>query len=105
MFAIFPAGAQAAQAPVKATENNEWAPEIRRIEPGDRVVWKNPTSAFHNVKAYGTNWSKYADLEPGQTTSKRFLKKGLYRYICTIHGYKQDGRCVGMCGAVRVRRL
>lgn len=105
-FALMPGGAQGAQAPIKATMNNEWTPEIRKIEPGDRIVWKNPTDTPHNVTAYGSNWSKSTRLEAGETTSKIFRTKGLYKYMCTIHAFKEDGKCFGsMCGAVRVRRL
>jgi len=103
-LALAPAPARAASATVKATASDEWTPEIRRIEPGDRIVWKNPTEATHNIVGYGSNWSLDRWLYAGDTFSKRFPAKGTYRYRCSIHSSKQDGPCDGMCGVIRVVR-
>ncbi len=89
-----------------------WEPSVRRIARGDRIVWRNPTGATHRVTAYGGKWSKDAPIYPGETTRKRFRRRGLYKFRCTVgegspaaHStLNADGICSGMCGRVRVRR-
>lgn len=82
--------------------NFVWQPDIRHASPGDRIVWKNPTTATHTVTAYGGGWSKNVKLAPGERTRKRFEKKGIYEFRCTKHSQLQDGECSGMCGYVHV---
>ena len=83
-----------------------WQPGFRHIVRGDRVVWKNPTDSRHRVVAYGGNWNKNTTLAPGERTRKRFRRRGVYRYRCTIPGHStrtSDG-CEGMCGTIHVTR-
>lgn len=93
---------------VKATgseaEGWRWKPATRHVAVGDRVVWKNPTDKTHTVTAYGRGWKKDVKLSPGESTRKRFRKTGTFKYRCTVTGHSSvsDGRCVGMCGKVRV---
>ncbi|MDQ4095859.1 MAG: hypothetical protein M3174_06630 [Actinomycetota bacterium] len=89
---------------VRATEDDTWRPATREIHRGDKVVWRNPTDDLHNVTAYGSNWDKSSNLAPGTTTSKRFRRRGTYKYVCTIHGQVEGGQCEGMCGRIRVLR-
>src|SRR3990170_6677691 len=91
--------------------NWRWEPSVRRIVRGDRIVWRNPTNVTHTVTAYRCRWSKNVRLEPGERTRKRFRRRGVYKFRCTIgagtsfaHSTLQDGVCSGMCGKVRVRR-
>jgi len=89
-----------------------WDPGIRRIHKGDRIVWANDTSASHRVTAYRGSWSKDSAIAPGETTRKRFRKRGLFKFRCTVgegtaaaHStLNSDGTCNGMCGRIRVRR-
>ncbi len=82
--------------------DGEWRPDALTIERGDRVVWSNPTNRRHNVVAYRGDWDKNTMLEPGETTAKRFRETGRYKYRCRLHSTFGDGRCLGMCGKVRV---
>lgn len=81
-----------------------WMPAERHASKGDRVVWRNPTDATHIVRAYSNNWDKNATVESGQTTSKRFRRKGVYLYRCTRPGHSTlaNGECTGMCGKIHV---
>jgi plastocyanin len=79
---------------------NVWQPTFRRIGVGDRIVWR-AVSNPHTVTAYrkrsgkrGRRWRKDTRIDPGQSTSKRFRKAGLYRFKCKLHP--------GMVGRVRV---
>lgn len=89
---------------VRATDDDKWRPARREIHKNDKVVWRNPTSSFHNVTAYGSNWNKVAPLESGERTSKTFRKRGTYKYVCTEHGDVVAGQCNGMCGKIKVLR-
>ena len=90
---------------VRTDSGWEWQPRTRYISKGDRVIWKNPTSATHTVTAYSPNWSKNTVIEPGERTSKIFRRTGRYKFRCVIRGHSviSDGRCYGMCGKVVVR--
>jgi plastocyanin len=79
-----------------------WDPATRKIAKGDRVVWKNPTSADHTVTAYGGGWDKNARLDPGDSVKVKFGKSGTYLYRCKLHSTLSDGVCSGMCGKVKV---
>ena len=93
---------------VKATGSEDygwnWMPATRHLATGDKVVWKNPTDKTHTVTAYGRGWSKNVTLAPGERTSQSFRKVGTFKYRCTVTGHASlnDGKCVGMCGKVRV---
>jgi plastocyanin len=96
--------AQADSFRVKTTNNRRWNPDFRHINPGDRIVWKNPArhDKVHNIKAYGNNWNKFETLSPGEATRKRFHNTGTYKYRCTLHSNRNDGNCNGMCGIIHV---
>jgi plastocyanin len=96
--------AQADTFRVKTTDNNRWNPSFRHINPGDRIVWKNPArhNKVHNIKARGNNWNKFETLSPGEATRKRFRNTGTYKYRCTLHSNVNNGQCNGMCGIIHV---
>jgi plastocyanin len=76
-----------------------WTPTVRRIHRGDKIVWRVPAGdTTHTVTARkkGRNWSKDVTLAPGEKTTKRFRRKGVFYFKCTIHQ--------GMNGKIRVRR-
>ena len=56
----------------------------------------------HTVTAYSRNWSKNVALTSGQTTSKIFRTKGVFKYRCRYHSTLTSGVCSGMCGKVTV---
>lgn len=82
----------------------DWDPDFRHITKGNRIRWKNTTSATHRVTAYKGPWSKNTAIGPDETTSKRFRKTGTYKYRCTVatHSALNDGTCTGMCGTIHV---
>ena len=106
VLAAFALGAGAApvgagKARVRATASS-WDPDFKHVKKKTKVIWKNPSSVFHNVTAYGGGWSKSSSLSPGAKTAKRFKRNGTFRYYCTIHGSVSNGKCSGMCGVIHV---
>lgn len=85
-----------------STGSYHWKPKTKEIATGDKVVWKNPTSADHTVTAYGGGWSKDARIDPGETTKTKFGSSGTYFYRCKLHSTLTNGDCNGMCGKVKV---
>ncbi len=79
-----------------------WKPSSRSVAKGDKVVWKNPTSARHTVTAYGGGWKKDTTLSSGSTTSFKFKKAGTFLFRCKLHSTLSNGECSGMCGSVKV---
>ena len=79
-----------------------WKPTSRTIDKGERIVWKNPTSARHSVTAYGNGWSKDAVIGAGEKTGMKFRHTGTFLFRCKFHSTLTDGNCGGMCGKVTV---
>jgi plastocyanin len=95
---------QAFDVVARGGSDGEWRPATRTITVGDKVIWRNPTSKKHDVKAYRGPWNKYTVLEPGETTQKRFTEAARYKYRCSLHSTFVDGKCIGMCGKIVVEK-
>jgi plastocyanin len=81
-----------------------WDPSVRRIHRNDRIRWVNNQGNNHNIRAYGGNWRYRKSLGPGTTRSRRFRRRGTFKFRCAIHSSISSGQCSGMCGRIRVRR-
>jgi plastocyanin len=79
-----------------------WKPSSRTIDKGEKIVWKNPTSARHSVTAYGNGWSKDTTIAAGAKTGFKFRNSGTFLFRCKFHSTLDNGNCSGMCGSVRV---
>ena len=101
-----PSGADTLRVKAAGSESEGWSwmPATRHAAAGDKVVWRNPTDKTHTVTSYGRGWSKNVEISPGERTRQTFRKTGTFKYRCTVTGHSSvsDGRCVGMCGKVRV---
>jgi plastocyanin len=65
-----------------------WRPATRTIQRGDRIVWRVPLGdRAHTVTSTnrGRNWSKNTFLSPGESTRRRFRRRGTYYFVCTLH--------------------
>jgi plastocyanin len=80
---------------------NFFSPKSVSVAKGTKVVWKSVCKS-HTVTAYSSNWSKNVTLAQGQTTSRTFKSKGVYKYRCRFHSTLSGGVCSGMCGKVIV---
>lgn len=65
------------------------------------MKWRG-VSKYHDVIAYGGNWSMHEALPAGATAKKRFTRAGTFRFRCTYHSTVIGTTCTGMCGSVRV---
>jgi plastocyanin len=106
MLVLVPAVANAGKVKIRArcTGGCHWAPSIRKVAKGTKVVWKNVSSTFHDVKSYRGHWLHKRNLPPGAKTHKRLKKHKTYFFRCTIHSTLSNGVCSGMCGKIKVRR-
>ena len=88
-----------------STGSFHWQPDFRHIAKGDKIVWKNPTSATHTVTAWSGDWSMNKELPPGETLHKVFKKRGVYKFRCTQPGHSSvsNGECTGMCAEIHVQ--
>ena len=91
----------AATSTVRA-KGDRWRPVHTYIGRGDRVIWRNPTSRIHDLKAYGGGWSLSTQLSPGESVSHKFRQLGTYKFRCARHSAIVGGKCQGMCGLVHV---
>jgi plastocyanin len=80
---------------------NFWSPSTVKVAKGTKVVWKS-VCASHTVTSYSKNWSKNVVLNQGQTTSRTFKSKGVFKFRCRFHSTLSNGVCHGMCDRVRV---
>jgi plastocyanin len=78
-----------------------WSPSAVSVDRGGVVKWRG-ISKYHDVIAYGGNWSFHQALPVGVTVKKRFRGTGTFRYRCTYHSTLIGTSCTGMCGSVRV---
>jgi plastocyanin len=78
-----------------------WSPSAVTVERGGVVRWRG-VSKFHDVIAYGGNWTFHETLPVGVTAKKRFPRTGTFRFRCTYHSTLIGTTCTGMCGSVRV---
>lgn len=102
MILTVSAVAMAAIKRVKAVDGNKFKPKHAYIEKGDKIRWKNNDNVVHNMKAMGANWNYKATIQPGETATRKFRKKGTFKYRCTLHSTVSSGVCSGMCGFVHV---
>ena len=79
-----------------------WFPASITVSKGAKVIWKAVSCSPHTVTSRGTNWSKNVTLQAGQTTSKIFGTKGVFKFRCKFHSSVTNGVCSGMCGKVTV---
>lgn len=92
---------------IRATEDDRWRPAHRFILKGDRIVWSNPDTRWHDIYKYQGHWSRgylVPRLEPGERYAKRFRRVGNYYFRCARHSSLVEGRCRGMCGIIHVTR-
>lgn len=78
-----------------------WSPKVRRIAPGTIVRWF-AVNRRHNVTSRGANWSYVRNLPKGTSVSRRFNRRGTFRFRCTLHSHIMPGMCHGMCGVIIV---
>ncbi|MEO8423223.1 MAG: hypothetical protein ABI595_04835 [Actinomycetota bacterium] len=79
-----------------------WSPATVTVERGTVIRWRG-VSGFHDVIAYGGNWSFHQALPAGVAAKKRFRSPGTFRFRCTYHSTLIGNSCTGMCGSVVVR--
>ena len=71
----------------------KFSPKTITVKRGDTVRWSWSGSVPHNVKGSGFKSRTAARV----TYSRKFNRRGTYRYVCTLHTRQ------GMTGTVRVR--
>ena len=100
---MFPMTSHSANLPVKAKANKTFDPFVKRITKGKYVTWKAPASGpDHSVTAWAGDWNLNQALYAGNDFKLQFTKVGVYKYRCYYHGDIVNGKCVGMCGKVKV---
>jgi plastocyanin len=90
-------------APVIRGLDTRWSPTSVVVERRSVVRWRG-VSSFHDVVAFGGNWTFHRQLPVGSTVKVRFRAAGTYRFRCTYHSTLIGNTCYGMCGAVVVSR-
>jgi plastocyanin len=78
-----------------------WSPTTVSVSRGTLVKWRG-VSNFHDLRAYGRNWSLDVQLPVGVTVQRRFRSTGTFLFRCTYHSTLIGNRCSGMCGSVVV---
>lgn len=78
-----------------------WSPTTVSVSRGTVVRWRG-VSKFHDLRAYGRNWSLDVQLPVGVTVHRTFHSTGTFLFRCTYHSTLIGNRCFGMCGSVVV---
>ncbi len=93
---------------VVEANDNTFAPQILRIDPGVTVEFKNRGDSIHNVlkalriQSFGPQFG-IDSLDVGASYEFTFEKEGVYRIFCSLHGNEDNGM-VGMIvvGAAKI---
>ena len=76
-----------------------YIPSIFTIDSGNQVIWVNEDSAFHSVTSgfYGEPSDLFdsGHLDPYESFTFDFDKKGIYDYFCTLHPWMEGQVIVG----------
>ena len=62
-----------------------FSPAKLRIEPGERIVFLNRDPVPHDATQSGVFAT--GPLRRGDARAVRFMRRGVYRYLCTFHTY------------------
>jgi plastocyanin len=101
MVQVLPAQAAVTVRVGAGTNCRHFKPAKVSVAKGAKVVWKD-VCLSHTVTAYSRNWSKDVTLSVGDTASRIFRSKGVFKYRCEFHSTLAGGVCSGMCGKVVV---
>lgn len=72
-----------------------FGPTILRVRRGETVTWVNKDGFAHTVLGANASWGGFDSLRRnGGEVSHRFVRSGVYPYVCTYHP--------GMLGAIVV---
>jgi plastocyanin len=80
----------------------QWTPSTVTVARGTVVKWRGVTN-FHDIIAYGGNWTFHQALPTGSAVKRRFRTTGTFRFRCTYHSTLIGNTCTGMCGKVVIR--
>lgn len=80
---------------------NFFSPASVTVAHGSTVTWRAGCRS-HTITSYSSNWSKDTVLQTGQSTSRKFATKGVFKFRCRFHSSVSGGVCSGMCGKVKV---
>jgi plastocyanin len=62
-----------------------FGPTVLRTDPGAVVTFRNSDRTPHTVLGANGAWGSYGTLRPGQEAAYRFVRSGVYPYVCTYH--------------------
>jgi plastocyanin len=63
-----------------------FAPTVLRAEPGETITFSNLDTTGHTVLGANGSWGSFDMLHPRTgTVSYRFVRPGVYAYVCTYH--------------------
>jgi hypothetical protein len=71
-----------------------FGPTILRVAPGETVTWINKDGVPHTVVGANAVWGDFSTLRRSARVTYRFVRSGVYPYVCTFHP--------GMVGAIVV---
>jgi plastocyanin len=71
-----------------------FGPTILRVAQGETVTWINKDPFAHTVVGANAVWGDFSMLRRAARVSYRFVRPGVYPYVCTYHP--------GMVGAIVV---
>jgi plastocyanin len=94
-IAMWSASASSVTKVVKMTNALRYMPMTITVHKGDRIKWRNVSSAGLQHTSTSKAWNSGA-LNPGQSFTRRFSALGTFKYHCRFHGSQ------GMIGTIKV---
>jgi plastocyanin len=80
----FPLPSSAVEVAKVRMKDNFFMPRRITVEKGTRVRWVNRGTNPHTTTSATGLWDSQT-LDPGEAFSRRFGRRGAFRYVCSIH--------------------
>lgn len=74
---------------VELPKSYRFEPAVIQVEPGATATWENGDNFTHTVRF--DDDSETAELEPGDSYSRKFPDAGTFHYVCTLHPQDMEG--------------
>lgn len=74
---------------VDLTENG-FEPKNVHIDSQKSLTWINQDTKVHTVTSATSDLKYNTKLKPDQAVGKQFIYDGVYKFVCTKHGSKED---------------
>lgn len=83
-------GGPAEKTQIAELREKEFEPKNVNAEKEASFAWENHGDVAHVITSASDNWDMETSVQPGNVTSYKFSRSGLYKVVCSEHGDPDD---------------